>query len=201
MQMTSRRRSANGSRPLEFLRGFLRNPKEVGSVIPSSRYLIRRVLDRGRVSRAQVIVELGPGTGVLTREILRRMPISARLIAVEINPQFVRVLRRTLPDPRLFVFEGSCADLERALEKAEVEKADLVVSGIPFSTIERGEGYRTLQAARRILGPEGRFVAYQFRSHVRRLAEPLFGPAETHRGLWNLPPMRIYVWPAAGADS
>jgi phospholipid N-methyltransferase len=199
--MTSHSRTANGSRPLVFLRGFLRNPKEVGSVIPSSRYLIRRVLDRGRVSRAQVIVELGAGTGVVTREILRRMPRSARLVAVEINPRFVRVLRRALPDPRLSVFEGSCADLEHALEGAGVEKADLVVSGIPFSTIGHGEGYRTLQAAKRILGPDGRFVAYQFRSHVRRLAEPLFGPAETHRGLWNLPPMRIYVWPAAGVDS
>ena len=201
MQMTSRSRTSNGSQPLVFLRGFLRNPKEVGSVIPSSRYLIRRVLDRGRVSRAQVIVELGAGTGVVTRQILRRMPSSARLVAVEINPRFVRVLRRALRDPRLSVFEGSCAHLELALEMAGVEKADLVVSGIPFSTIGRGDGYRTLQAAKRILGPEGRFVAYQFRSHVRRLAEPLFGPAETHRGLWNLPPMRIYVWPAAGVDS
>jgi phospholipid N-methyltransferase len=159
------------------------------------------VLDRGRVGSAQVVVELGPGTGVLTREILRRMPDSARLVAVEINPLFVRVLQRTLPDPRLSVFQGSASDLERALEKAGVELADVVISGVPFSMMGRAEGYRTLQAAKRILGPGGRLVAYQFRSHVRRLAEPLFGPAETHRGLWNLPPMRIYVWRADGWES
>jgi phospholipid N-methyltransferase len=191
----------DGSRPLVFLKGFLRKPKEVGSVIPSSRYLIRQVLDRGAVGRARVIVELGPGTGVLTREILRRMPRSARLIAVEISPLFVRVLRRTIPDPRLVVFQGSSTDLESALEKAGVERADVVISGVPFSTMDREEGCQTLEAAKRILGPGGRLVAYQFRSHVRRLAEPLFGPAETHRGLWNLPPMRIYVWRADGWES
>jgi phospholipid N-methyltransferase len=143
-----------------------------------------------------VIVELGPGTGALTREILRAMRPDARLVAVEISPMFVRVLRRTIRDSRLTVLEGSAVDLEKALQGLGVEYADVVVSGIPFSTIGRGEGRRTLQAARRVLGPGGRFVAYQFRSHVRRLAEPLFGPAETHRGLWNFPPMRIYVWRA-----
>jgi phosphatidylethanolamine/phosphatidyl-N-methylethanolamine N-methyltransferase len=191
------RRAGSASRPLVFLKGFLRNPKEVGSVIPSSRFLIRRVLDRGHVSRARVIVELGPGTGAVTREILRRMPADARLFVVEINPAFVGVLRRELRDPRLTVFEGRSTDLERALRAADVITADLVVSGVPFSTMERGEGRQTLEAAKRILGPGGRFVAYQFRDRVRRLAEPLFGPAETHQGFWNLPPMRIYVWRAA----
>jgi phospholipid N-methyltransferase len=179
-----------------FLRGFLRNPKEVGSLIPSSRFLTRRILSCARVWEARVIVELGPGTGALTREILRAMRPDARLVAVEISPMFVRVLRRTIRDSRLTVLEGSAVDLEKALQGLGVEYADVVVSGIPFSTIGRGEGRRTLQAARRVLGPGGRFVAYQFRSHVRRLAEPLFGPAETHRGLWNFPPMRIYVWRA-----
>ena len=180
--------------PFVFLRGFLRNPKEVGSLVPSSRFLIRRVLKCGDIATARVVIELGSGTGVLTREMLRRMPSDGRLVAVEINPAFARLLRREILDPRLLVFEGSSTDLERALEKAGLSHADLVISGVPFSTMARGVGYRTLQAARRVLGPGGRFVAYQFRSHVRKMAEPLFGPAETHAGIWNFPPMRIYVW-------
>ncbi len=182
------------SRPFVFLRGFLRNPKEVGSLVLSSRFLIRRVLKCGDIATARVVIELGSGTGVLTREMLRRMPSDGRLVAVEINPAFARLLRREILDPRLLVFEGSSTDLERALEKAGLSHADLVISGVPFSTMARGVGYRTLRAARRVLGPGGRFVAYQFRSHVRKMAEPLFGPAETHAGIWNFPPMRIYVW-------
>lgn len=194
-----------GSRPVEFFKGFLRNPREVGSVIPSSRFLTRRVLQYGQIASARVVVELGPGTGVLTGAILERLPADGKLVAIEINPDFVEVLRAVYPDPRLTVFEGCSTDLERALAAAGERAADVVVSGIPFSTLERGVGRRTLEAARRVLAEDGRLVAYQFRSHLRRIAEPVFGPAETHRGFWNLPPMMIFVWrsdlrcPRAGA--
>lgn len=182
------------SLPLEFFKGFLRNPKEVCSVIPSSRFLARRVLECGNVATARVIVELGPGTGVLTGQILERMPVDGKLVAIEILPEFAALLRAKWPDPRMTVFEGCSTDLERALAEAGEDHADLVVSGIPFSTLERGVGRRTLEAAKRVLGDDGRFVAYQFRSAVRRIAEPVFGPAETHSGFWNIPPMKIYVW-------
>ncbi len=181
-------------RPLQFFRGFLKNPKEVGSVIPSSRFLTRRVLQCGDAAGARVIVELGPGTGVLTRDILGLMPEDGKLIAVELLPEFVELLGRSYPDPRLTLYNGSSADLEKALAEAGERQADLVVSGIPFSTMERGEGLLTLEAAKRVLAPGGRFVAYQFRSAVRRMAEPVFGPAETRSGFWNLPPMRIYTF-------
>jgi len=190
--MNSPRRRSD--RPLQFLRGFLKNPKEVGSVIPSSRFLTRRVLQCGDAASARVIIELGPGTGVLTREILELMPAEGKLIAVELLPEFVELLGRAYPDPRLTLYNGSSADLEKALAEAGEEQADLVVSGIPFSTMERGEGRRTLEASKRVLAPGGRFVAYQFRSAVRRMAEPVFGPAETRSGFWNLPPMRIYTF-------
>ena len=194
MAIRARRTASAQTQPLEFFKGFLRNPKEVGSVIPSSRFLTRRVLRCGAVASSRVIVELGPGTGVLTREILRCMPNDAVLIAVEISHHFVRVLERQFDDPRLIVYEGSATNLEEALARAGAECADLVVSGVPFSTMRDGAGRRTLVAARRVLGPGGRFVAYQFRSHVRRMAEPLFGPAETQNEIRNLPPMRVYVW-------
>ncbi len=192
MRPSPRRRTEN--LPLEFFKGFLRNPKEVGSVVPSSRFLARRVLECGKVRSARVVVELGAGTGVLTGQILEHMPADGKLVAVEILPEFAELLRASSLDPRITVYEGCSTDLERALAEAGELQADLVVSGIPFSTLEGGVGRRTLEAAKRVLGENGRFVAYQFRSAVRRIAEPVFGPAETHSGFWNLPPMKIYVW-------
>ena len=190
---------AQQNRHIEFFRGFLRNPKEVGSVIPSSRFLIRRVLQCGRVQQARTVVELGPGTGVLTREILRSMPVDGRLIGVEISSDFAAILEAEFPDPRLRVFRGSATELERALDENGAGKADLVVSGIPFSNMGSGDGRLTLEAAKRVLAPGGRFVAYQFRDHVRRMAEPVFGQGETVSGFWNIPPMRIYTWARSDA--
>ena len=181
-------------RPLEFLQGFLRNPLQVASVVPSSRFLARRVREYADVANARVIVELGPGTGAMTGQILDRMPVDGRLIAIEINRDFAELLRQEFPDPRLCVFEGSSTRIEDALRDAGQQSADLVVSGIPFSTLDAGVGPATLEAAKRVLAPRGRFVAYQFRNHVARYAEPVFGAPETHSGFWNFPPMKIYVW-------
>ena len=181
-------------RPLTFLAGFLRHPKEVGSVIPSSRTLIRRILQFGGVEEARTIVELGPGTGVITKPMLRAMPADSRVVGMEINPLYIRTLREDIADPRFTVHEGAVIGLPEALGKIGTETADLVISGIPFSTLERAEAIRTLENVRDHLAPGGRFLAYQFRSEVKRLADPVFGPGETHQGYWNIPPMRIYVW-------
>lgn len=195
MKSPARPRASTARQSLEFFKGFLKNPREVGSVIPSSRFLTRRTLECGGIGQARVIVELGPGTGVLTRHALERMRPDAKLVAIEISADFVEVLRKELPDPRLHIYHGSATEIEAALAKVGESKADLVMSGIPFSTLEHGVGFATLQAAKRVLGPEGRFVAYQFRSKVKDLGEPVFGARpETHSGFWNVPPMKIYVW-------
>jgi phosphatidylethanolamine/phosphatidyl-N-methylethanolamine N-methyltransferase len=202
MKDRSGRRATAAKSSLEFFKGFLKNPREVGSVIPSSRFLTRRTLECGEVRDARVIVELGPGTGVLTRHALEHMRPDAKLVAIEISRDFVEVLKTEFPDPRLYVHHGSATEIEAALAKVGAREADLVMSGIPFSTLERGVGLATLRAAKRVLAPGGRFVAYQFRSKVRDFGEPVFGTrAETHSGFWNVPPMKIYVWRQAGTPA
>lgn len=191
---TTRRSSPGNHRSLEFLRGFLRNPREVGSVIPSSRFLTRRIRECGDVANSRVIVELGAGTGAVTQQLLERMPRDGTLVAIEISPVFANLLRHEFDDPRLVIYQGSSTEIEQALAMAGCKHADLVVSGIPFSTLERGVGRATLEAAKRVLRPGGRLVAYQFRSHVERVAEPVFGRPQKHSGFWNIPPMKIYVW-------
>ena len=92
-----------------FLQGFLERPREVGSIVPSSRFLERRVVRCADVGNAKVIVELGPGTGGTTRALLRAMDPSARLLSLEVNPRFVAVLQK-MRDPRLIVHRGSAAE-------------------------------------------------------------------------------------------
>src|ERR671932_2045634 len=97
-------------RAILFARNFIKHPKMLGSMIPSSRFLIDQVLRQIDWQRARVIVEYGPGVGTFTAEILQRMRQDAILIVFETNHDFVQFLRSSFDDPRLHVVSGSAAD-------------------------------------------------------------------------------------------
>ena len=185
---------------LAFFRGFLEKPKQVGSIIPSSRFMEKRLVRIAEIEKASVVVELGPGTGGTTRALLSRMQPDARLLAVEINAHFVRLLHRTIPDPRLIVHEGSAAEIGEALSQHGLAAADVILSGIPFSTMDRQIGLSILRSVDANLAPSGRFVAYQFRDRVEDLGRQVLGAPSVSVELLNVPPMRIYRWnkPAEG---
>ena len=180
--------------PIAFLRGFLERPKEVGSIIPSSRWMERRITRTAEIATAKLIIELGPGTGGTTKALLQAMGPDAQLLAIEINPSFCELLTQTIRDPRLIVHEGSAADIPEALAKHDLGAPDVVLSGIPFSTMPKELGLSILQSVKDSLAPGGRFVAYQFRDVVHTLGKQVFGAANVQLELLNVPPMRVYRW-------
>jgi phospholipid N-methyltransferase len=176
-----------------FLQGFLTRPKEVGSIIPSSRFLERRIVRLAGIGQARTIVELGPGTGGTTRAILRAMAPWAKLIAIEINPRFASLLAR-IRDPRLAVHAGSAAEIAEALAAHGFPPPDAALSGIPFSTMPRELGLEILRSVHDSLAPGGIFVAYQVRDRVEDLGRCVFGDAQVQTVMLNVPPMRVYRW-------
>jgi phospholipid N-methyltransferase len=178
---------------MAFFQSFLRRPGQVASIIPSSRFLERRVVRVAEVGSAQLIVELGPGTGGTTRALLRAMAPDAVLVSIEINPDFIPLLER-IGDERLIVAEGSATQLVEILHKHGLDAPDLVLSGIPFSTMPRSVGLQILHAAQAALAPGGRFVAYQVRDRVETLGRQVFGRPRVQTELLNVPPMRVYRW-------
>ena len=192
--MLDRIRAVKRDKPVDFFRGFLDRPKEVGSVIPSSRFLERRFVRAADLAEAKVVVELGPGTGGSTRALLREMATDATLIAIEINPDFTELLREQNEDPRVVVHEGSAEDIRGALAAHGFESADVIVSGIPFSTMPDPLGRAIIREVHASLREGGRFVAYQMRDRVHELGVPVFGKARVQTELRNVPPMRVYRW-------
>jgi phospholipid N-methyltransferase len=178
---------------LAFFQGFLKRPREVGSIIPSSRFMERRIVRLAGVESARVIVELGPGTGGTTRALLRAMRPDATLLAIEINPRFVDLLRES-PDPRLIAHHGSAAAVEEALAKYDLPSPDVVLSGIPFSTMPPRLGLEIIRSVHAALPPGGVFLAYQVRDRVETLGSRVFGPAQKEIEILNVPPMRLYRW-------
>lgn len=185
---------------LAFFRGFLRKPEVVGSVIPSSRFLERRIVATCALEEARCVVELGPGTGGTTRALLAAMPPQARLLAVDVEADFVEVLARH-DDPRLIARQGSAESIAELLAGNELPAADVVVSGIPFSTIGDEAGRAVIDAVWDNLAPGGRFVAYQFRDRVAQVARPRMGEPIAARELRNIPPMHVYCWRKPTAEA
>ncbi|HSW19630.1 MAG TPA: methyltransferase domain-containing protein [Ramlibacter sp.] len=178
----------------EFLRGFVRNPAQVGSVVPSSRRLEQRLVARADIANAQTVVELGPGTGGTTAALLRAMPHNARLLAIELDERFHDRLCATMHDPRLSIEQDSAEHLIELLALRRLSPPDAIVSGIPFSTMPPEVSNRIAAAIAQALRPGGRFVAYQVRAHVSEFVTPYMGPPEMEWELVNVPPVRVFTW-------
>src|SRR5690606_9705565 len=146
----------------------------------------------------------GPGTGGATRAILDALPSNGRLLAIEVDPGFVSLLKAE-PDARLIVHHGSAEQIGDILRSYGLSSPDAVVSGIPFSTMPDDLGIRILREVWACLNPRGRFIAYQFRSRVGQLGRRLFGQPEGELEVLNASPMRVYRWQrrhvAAAAES
>jgi len=149
-----------------FFRNFFRHPRMLGSIIPSSRFLIKQLLEPIDWDKAKVIVEYGPGVGGITAEILRRMRPDAHLIAIEMNPDFVGFLKKTLVDERIHVVEASAADVNEIMKKLGLPKADYIISGIPLGSMPRSVREPILHNTREALAPGGVFLVFQFTTRV-----------------------------------
>ena len=189
-------KQANG-RPVDgkllFMQEFLKHPFQIGSIIPSSRHLEQRIVAAGKVSSARLVVELGAGTGGVTRALLRALPPQAQLLSIEINPHFHELVQ-TIEDDRLIAHLGSATELGEIITRYKLDRPDVVISGIPFSTMSRSMGTRIINAISSQLRPTGRFIAYQVSNRVATLCQPLLGPGETTIEFLNIPPMRIFQW-------
>jgi phospholipid N-methyltransferase len=178
---------------LAFFKSFLRKPQIVGSVIPSSRFMERNIVEYMDVPSARLIVEFGPGTGGTTRAVLKAMSPDAKLLCIELNQDFIPILQE-IKDPRLIVHNGDVERLPEILQEYGLDQPDAVFSGIPFSTIPEEKADTILRQVYKSLSPGGRFVAYQFRDKVAIVGRNVFGAPQVKLGPLNIPPMRIYCW-------
>lgn len=177
---------------LRFLKQWVKNPREIGSVTPSSRFLTREVVEPIRTSRARFVVELGPGTGVFTQALLGVLPSDARVLAIDTNAAFVEHLRRELPDRRLTPLHASAEDVDRLVAEAGWEAADVVISGIPYSLLPRPVMMGILRASHRALRDGGLFTGYQYSRMLRPHLLDVFGNVHYRSVLLNLPPAFVY---------
>ena len=189
-----------------FFWSWLKSPKAVGSIAPTGRRLAREMATAVRPESGLPVLELGPGTGAITRAILDRGIPPRRLVAIERDPSFVRQLRRDFPGAT-FV-EGDAFDLDRALEGTGFGEFDAVVSGLPLLNFGKAKRLRLLEALLDRLPPGRPVVQFSYGA-----VSPFprngggYEVASSSWNLGNLPPARIWTYrapgdaPAAGASA
>jgi phospholipid N-methyltransferase len=182
-----------------FVRNFFRHPRMLGSIIPSSRFLIKQLLQPIDWEQARVIVEYGPGVGGITAEILRRMRPDARLIAIEMNPEFVSFLQKTLVDERFQVVEASAADVKDILQKLGHTKANYIISGIPLGSMPQTVREPILRNTCEALAAGGSFFVFQFTTRVLPDLRRFFGYVKRKFEPLNVLPAHLFFCQPATA--
>jgi phospholipid N-methyltransferase len=170
----------------------IRATAELGSLIPSSRFLVDRLLAKVDWERARTIVEYGPGVGTITAHILSRMSPHTRLVAFEMNEDFVCYLKRTFPDPRLHVVHGSAANVQRELDRLKLDGADYIISGIPFTTMPVKLREKIMAESREALRPGGAVLVYQFTRAVLPYLRSHFNQIDQDFEPRNILPARLF---------
>jgi phospholipid N-methyltransferase len=186
---------------LQFLRGFLKNPVMVGSIIPTSRVVIDKMLAPVDWEKVHLFVEYGPGVGTFTRPILDQLGPDATLLTIDTNPDFTKFLKKSIDDERLVAVTGSATDVEKILADRGFAHADYVLSGLPFSTLPPGVGQAIGEATAKVIRPGGAFLVYQFSPKVREFIKPWFDRIERGFEWINVPPATLFwAYKDAGKD-
>lgn len=175
-----------------FFVNFLRDWK-IAAALPTSSFGVQKIRHEIDFAHARVIVEFGPGTGVISRELLEYMRPDAQLILIERNPKFVKILRKTLRDPRVSLCEGSAEDVQQLIHASGNTTADVIVSGIPFSDIKEPARSTIIRNAFDALSPHGRMITYQYRRAAEKMLRNVFPRIRRVRELRNLPPLWITI--------
>lgn len=186
----SHRHSRWDSPRLAFLLAFLAHPSRIGAVLPTSRWAVRDMLDMADLRGADLVVELGPGTGAYTREILARLGSDARLIAIEQDPTLARLLEEHHRDPRLRVVCDSAENAEQHLDGAT---AQVVVSGLPLTTLPSDVRDRIVEQMVTILAPGGTNLVLQYSTMLRGQLEAAFPHVRRRFTPWNVPPALLFA--------
>jgi phospholipid N-methyltransferase len=175
---------------LLFLQGFLQNPKRVGSVLPSSRFLAAKMVQSIPWNEVKAVAELGSGTGAITRFIKTQLTGSTQVLLFEMDKKMRNNLKTDYPD---FACHSNACHLVKNMNHEGIDQLDCIISGLPFFNFTSEMRDTLLNQIIKALKPGGTFVAYQYSLQMKKqFAEELiiekikFVP-------FNFPPAFVYT--------
>lgn len=172
---------------------FLRNPKETGAIMASSKYLTKEIIKNIDFEKSKNIVELGPGLGTFTRVILKRSKPDSRIFCFDVNKSFCDYLSKNINDSRIRIINAGADSIKENLKGFNASKADCIISGLPFRNFSEHKKRKIIKEVKSSLGREGRFVLFQYTNGISKLLESNFGRVQRTFVPLNVPPSFVYV--------
>jgi phosphatidylethanolamine/phosphatidyl-N-methylethanolamine N-methyltransferase len=185
-----------------FIKNLFENPRVTGAVSPSGRFLAKAMARAIDPNGQGLVVELGPGTGPVTKALLERGVRPASLVLVEYEAGFCRLLAQRFPDVR--VMQGDAYRLSNTLAELRGEPIRAVVSSLPLLNQPPERRRELLKQAFALMGPNGVFVQFTYGvvSPAPRRIGALTLSAEATAPIWfNLPPARVWTYRVGAASS
>ena len=174
-----------------FLSEFIKESKTVGAITPSSKFLMKKMLSKIDFSKNVFLIELGPGTGVFTTEILSRMTENSKLLSFEINPIFHNQLKSKFKDKRLTLICDSAENVKKYIPN-EVKTVDGVISSLPLAVISIRVKLRILNSMIEVLASNSYFIQFQYSMNAKKILQSRFKDLEIDFTPLNIPPAFIY---------
>ncbi len=185
---------------LRFLTALMRNPASVGAIAPSSPVLARAMV-AGLDLKGRAVLELGPGTGPITRAIQECLTDTRHYLGIDRDEQFVKLLSQRFPGMRFI--NGSAEDALRHLQAAGIDNIGAVISGLPFASLPASVQDGVIACIEDLLGRGAVFRTFQY-VHAwplptavrfrKRMAERFGKPRVSRPVVRNVPPAFVLTW-------
>lgn len=164
----------------------------MGAIVPSSRYLAKKMIEGIDFENAGCIVEYGPGTGVFTDGLLLNRKPETLLVLFETDNAFFRLLKNKYGNiENLYVINDSAEHIGKYLAELHINRVDCVISGLPFASLPKNISESILSATKSYLKPGGLFITFQYTLFKKSLIARFFTKISITRELRNIPPAYV----------
>ena len=175
-----------------FFKEFLKKGNKTGSVYPSSRFLCKKMISTIDFKKAKCIVELGPGEGVITREIIKKMGPQTRLFVFEMNEVFVDEFLQ-FDDPRIHVITDSAEFMRKHLAEHSIDEVDYIISSLPLTILPEDVRETIVNESKSLLKKRGIYMQYQYMTTAAKLLKSKFKQVKIGFVPLNIPPAFVYT--------
>ena len=177
---------------IQFIKESLKSLKEVGTIFPSSQFVVKKMVAPINFEKNLTILELGSGDGVITKKLLEKMNSNSQLVCFETNREFYQELKK-INDEKMILINDSAEKMKSYLDEFEIKKIDYIVSSVPLVSLPKETTNKILSVSVEILGMSGKLIQLQYTKLLDKRLKSYYNQTDIQFTPKNYLPAFIYT--------